>query len=48
MVAGAPVRAEESSLEETLEVLERIQRRVLWLAVSMVHHANRARTRVRA
>ncbi len=44
MVAGAPVRAEESSLEETLEVLERIQRRVLWLAVSMVHHANRART----
>ena len=43
MVAGAHVRAEESSLEETLELLEKIQRRILWLAVSMVHHANRAR-----
>jgi pyruvate dehydrogenase E1 component len=27
-----------------LEVLEEIQRRVLWLAVSMVHHANKVRT----
>jgi len=27
----------------TLEVLEAIQRRVLWLATSMVHHANRVR-----
>ena len=43
MVTGAHVRAEESSLEETLELLEKIQRRILWLAVSMVHHANRAR-----
>ncbi|MGA3221907.1 MAG: pyruvate dehydrogenase [Acidimicrobiales bacterium] len=44
MVTDAHVRAEESSLGETLEFLEKIQRRVLWLAVSMVHHANRART----
>jgi pyruvate dehydrogenase E1 component len=43
MVTGAHVRAKESSLEETLELLEKIQRRILWLAVSMVHHANRAR-----
>ena len=28
----------------TLEVLEAVQRRVLWLATSMVHHANRVRT----
>jgi pyruvate dehydrogenase E1 component len=27
-----------------LEVLEAVQRRVLWLAVSMVHHANKVRT----
>ncbi len=26
-----------------VEVLDRIQRRVLWLAVSMIHHANRVR-----
>ncbi len=45
MVAGAPVRSTGNSSEETLEVLERVQRRTLWLAVSMVHHANRARAR---
>jgi pyruvate dehydrogenase E1 component len=28
----------------SLEVLEAVQRRVLWLATSMVHHANRVRT----
>ncbi len=43
MVARAPVRAEESSLGESLELLESIQRRILWLAVSMVHHANKVR-----
>ena len=42
MVAGAKLRAQASSNQE-LELLENIQRRVLWLAVSMVHHANRAR-----
>jgi pyruvate dehydrogenase E1 component len=34
------VKAESTSLE----TLDRIQRRVLWLATSMVHHANRIRT----
>jgi pyruvate dehydrogenase E1 component len=29
--------------EQKLEVLERIQRRALWLAVSMIHHANKVR-----
>src|SRR6476659_955711 len=28
----------------SLEVLEAVQRRVLWLATSMVHHANKVRT----
>ena len=28
----------------TLAALEAVQRRVLWLATSMVHHANRVRT----
>jgi pyruvate dehydrogenase E1 component len=41
MIAGAKLRAQASSNQE-LELLENIQRRVLWLAVSMVHHANRA------
>ena len=26
-----------------LEALEAVQRRVLWLAVSMIHHANKVR-----
>jgi pyruvate dehydrogenase E1 component len=42
MVAGAELRAPGTSSQE-LGLLESIQRRVLWLAVSMVHHANRAR-----
>ena len=29
--------------EIDLETLERVQRRVLWLATSIVHHANRVR-----
>ena len=28
----------------SLAVLEAVERRVLWLATSMVHHANRVRT----
>ena len=43
MVAGAKLRARGKLQPGDLEVLENIQRRVLWLAVSMVHHANRAR-----
>jgi len=27
----------------TLATLDRVQRRVLWLAVSLVHHANKVR-----
>ena len=34
----------ESGLSADVEVLERIQCRVLWLATSMVHHANNVRT----
>ncbi|HVA05878.1 MAG TPA: pyruvate dehydrogenase, partial [Acidimicrobiales bacterium] len=36
---------EETAIEPEapLEVLDRVQRRVLWLAISMVHHANRVR-----
>ena len=29
--------------EVDLQTLERVQRRVLWLATSIVHHANRVR-----
>ena len=29
---------------DDVDVLERIQQRVLWLATSMVHHANHVRT----
>ena len=36
--------AERAAPAHELEVLEGIQRRVLWLAVSMIHHANRVRT----
>ena len=31
------------STELDLETLDRVQRRVLWLATSIVHHANRVR-----
>jgi pyruvate dehydrogenase E1 component len=43
MSATADVRAKGSWTEEHLEVLDRVQKRVLWLAVSMIHHANRVR-----
>jgi pyruvate dehydrogenase E1 component len=36
-------RATSTSREEELELLDGIQRRVLWLAVSMIHHANKVR-----
>src|SRR5271155_4308237 len=36
-------RATSTSREEELELLDAIQRRVLWLAVSMIHHANKVR-----
>jgi pyruvate dehydrogenase E1 component len=38
-VPAAPVRG----LEHEIAVLEAVQRRVLWLAMSIVHHANRVR-----
>ena len=37
-------RAQSTSPQEKLELLDGIQRRVLWLAVSMIHHANKVRT----
>jgi pyruvate dehydrogenase E1 component len=43
MNAGTDVRIRRSYTEEHLEVLDRVQKRVLWLAVSMIHHANRVR-----
>jgi pyruvate dehydrogenase E1 component len=43
MSAGADVRTRGSPTEEHLEVLDRVQKRVLWLAISMIHHANRVR-----
>ncbi len=39
-VAAPP---EGSRARLPLDVLDRVQRRVLWLAVSMIHHANRVR-----
>jgi pyruvate dehydrogenase E1 component len=41
--AGTNVRHEGIRVEDDLETLDNIQRRVLWLAVSMIHHANRVR-----
>ncbi len=38
---GAALQADPAAIP--VEVLDRIQRRVLWLAVSMIHHANRVR-----
>ena len=43
MSASTNLHATGSFTEEQLEVLDRVQRRVLWLAVSMIHHANRVR-----
>jgi pyruvate dehydrogenase E1 component len=31
-------------MSDSLEVLDQVQRRVLWLATSMIHHANKGRT----
>ena len=42
-MGASTVHAEGPKLDEELEVLDRIQRRVLWLAISMVHHANKVR-----
>jgi pyruvate dehydrogenase E1 component len=41
-LAQEPDAGERSGIGE-LEVLEAVQRRVLWLAMSMVHHANKVR-----
>jgi pyruvate dehydrogenase E1 component len=41
--ASTDLRASGSCTEERLEALDRVQRRILWLAVSMIHHANRVR-----
>ena len=43
MSASTNLRPEDVHIEGDLEVLDHIQRRVLWLAVSMIHHANRVR-----
>ncbi len=43
MSASTEVRATASYTQEQLEALDRVQRRVLWLAVSMIHHANSVR-----
>ena len=37
----ATAAARETDLD--LQALDRVQRRVLWLATSIVHHANRVR-----
>ena len=44
MRGAADLGTTSTSRLETLEVLEAVQRRALWLAVSMVHHANKVRT----
>jgi pyruvate dehydrogenase E1 component len=44
MTVGTDPLAKRPSGAESLQVLEAVQRRVLWLAVSMVHHANKVRT----
>jgi pyruvate dehydrogenase E1 component len=45
MSTGAPTLPEvdDRATLERLDVLEAVQRRVLWLAMSMVHHANKVR-----
>jgi pyruvate dehydrogenase E1 component len=40
---GTELRAPSEANAELLSVLERVQRRVLWLAALMVHHANHVR-----
>src|ERR1700704_3497495 len=39
----AAVDADPATAGSTLETLDEVQRRVLWLATSIVHHANRVR-----
>ncbi len=39
-----PFAEPTAELETSLEALEAVQRRVLWLATSIVHHANKERT----
>ena len=44
MGASADMRTQGGgSLDEKLDVLDCLQRRILWLAVSMIHHANSVR-----
>jgi pyruvate dehydrogenase E1 component len=43
MSSQAPARPPQGGETPSLEALEEAQRRVLWLATSMVHHANRVR-----
>jgi pyruvate dehydrogenase E1 component len=43
MSTGAPVVASEPDRGTDIDVLDALQRRVLWLAMSIVHHANKVR-----
>jgi pyruvate dehydrogenase E1 component len=43
MSTGVPALASDPGADASIEVLEAVQRRVLWLAMSMVHHANKVR-----
>src|SRR5271165_235267 len=43
MVRGAPAATSQADADASLEALDAVQRRVLWLAVSLVHHANKVR-----
>src|SRR6202046_3846863 len=39
----AAVDADPASTESTLQTLDEVQRRVLWLATTIIHHANKVR-----
>jgi pyruvate dehydrogenase E1 component len=43
MSTGVPALASQPDAGSGIDVLEAVQRRVLWLAMSMVHHANKVR-----
>jgi pyruvate dehydrogenase E1 component len=43
MASGTPTLDSKPEAGAPLDVLDAVQRRVLWLAVSMVHHANKVR-----
>jgi pyruvate dehydrogenase E1 component len=45
MSASTPVRTASSYADAHLEILDKVQQRVLWLAVSMIHHANTVRAK---